>query len=50
MSKKLPIEEEKYNEKQVEKIYKEVVLEENTNKKEIILDLKAFNRQEKVIK
>ena len=43
-------EEEKYIEKQVEKIYKEVVLEENVNKKEIILDLKAFNRQEKVIK
>ena len=40
--------EEEYIEKQVENIYKELVLEEN--KKEIVLDLKGFNSQEKVIK
>ena len=41
-------EEEEYIEKQVEKTYGEIVLAENS--KEITLDLKKFNEQEKVIK
>lgn len=41
-------EEEEYIEKQVEGIYKNLLLEEN--KTHIILDLKQFNNQEKVIK
>lgn len=41
-------EEEKYIEKQVEKTYNDVLLEEK--EKEIILDLKKFNKEEKVIK
>lgn len=41
-------EEENYMEKQVEKIYKHILLEEN--EKEIIIDLKSFNNQERVIK
>ena len=40
--------EEEYIEKQVKKIYREILLEEN--KKEIVLDLKKFNNQEIVIK
>ena len=39
---------EKYIEQQVENTYKELVLEEN--EKQIVLDLKQFNKQEKVIK
>jgi len=41
-------EEEKYIEKQVKSTYNEVIIEEK--EKEIILDLKKFNIQEKVIK
>ena len=41
-------EEENYMEKQVEKIYKHILIEEN--EKEIIIDLKSFNNQERVIK
>jgi predicted nucleotidyltransferase len=41
-------EEEEYIEKQVKLIYNDVILEEK--EKEIILDLKRFNKQEKVIK
>lgn len=44
----LVTDEEDYIEKQVEKIYKEIVIEED--EKEIIVDLKVFNKQEKVIK
>ena len=48
----LVIEEEEYFEKEVKKIYNEIVIKESKieNKKEIILDLKKFNLQEKVIK
>lgn len=42
-------EEEDYIEKQVEKTYKELLINEE-NKQEIVLDLKKFNNQEKVIK
>ncbi len=45
---KLVCEEEEYIEKQVRKAYGELVLEENCN--QIVLDLKKFNEQEKVIK
>ena len=41
-------EEEEYIEKQVEKAYNDLLLEEK--EKEIILDLKKFNKEEKVIK
>ena len=41
-------EEELYIEKQVEKVYKNLIMEEN--QKQIILDLKKFNQEEKVIK
>lgn len=41
-------EEEKYIDKQVRESYSDLMLEES--KKQIILDLKKFNRQEKVIK
>ncbi len=41
-------EEQEYIQKQVEKAYNEIVLEENKN--EVVLDLKKFNMQEKVIK
>ena len=41
-------EEEEYIEKQVEKTYKNILIEES--KKQIILNLKEFNKQEKVIK
>lgn len=41
-------EEEEYIEKQVEKSYNDLLLEEK--EKEIILDLKKFNKEEKVIK
>ena len=41
-------EEEEYIEKQVEKTYNSLILEEN--EKQIILDLKKFNKEEKVIK
>lgn len=41
-------EEEEYIEKQVEIVYKNLVIEEK--EKQIILDLKEFNKQEKVIK
>ncbi|MGN1298028.1 MAG: tRNA lysidine(34) synthetase TilS [Clostridia bacterium] len=41
-------EEEKYIDKQVKESYSDLMLEEN--KEQIILDLKKFNRQEKVIK
>ena len=44
----LVVDEEEYLEKQVEKIYKEILIEEN--KSEIVIDLKQFNIQEKVIK
>ena len=44
----LVTEEENYMDKQVEKAYKETL--SNENKKEIQLDLKTFNKQEKVIK
>lgn len=45
---KLVAEEEEYIEKQVNKLYSEIVIEEKN--KEIIIDLKKFNKQEKVIK
>lgn len=45
---KLVCEEEEYIEKQVQKAYGELALEENDN--QIVLDLKKFNKQEKVIK
>lgn len=41
-------EEEKYMEKQVEKIYEDVLIEEK--EREIVLNLKEFNKQERVIK
>lgn len=41
-------EEEEYIEKQVKETYKNLMIEEN--KKHIILDLKKFNKEEKVIK
>ena len=44
----LVVDEENYLEKQVEKIYKELLITENG--KEIVLNLKEFNKQEKVIK
>lgn len=44
----LVIEEEEYMEKEVKKIYNDILIQED--EKEIILDLKEFNRQEKVIK
>ena len=44
----LVAEEENYMDKQVEKIYKEILISEN--QKEVQLDLKRFNLQEKVIK
>ena len=43
-------EEETYIEKQVEKEYKEILIEENLEKRTIIIDLKKFNNEEKVIK
>ena len=53
---KLVKEEDEYLKKQVEKIYTEIMVEEKIENenlkrpKEIILDLKKFNSQEKVIK
>ena len=47
---KLVCEQEDYIEKQVEEKYKQILVEENIKNKEIILDLKKFNNQEKVIK
>ena len=44
----LVVEQEEYIQKQVEKVYQEIVLEEK--KEYVILDLKKFNEQEKVIK
>ena len=44
----LVAEEEDYTDKQVQKIYEEILISEN--EKEIQLDLKTFNLQEKVIK
>ena len=44
----LVVDEENYIEKEVERIYKEILISEN--EKEIIIDLKSFNKQEKVIK
>ena len=44
----LVAEEEDYMDKQVQKIYEEILISEN--EKEIQLDLKMFNLQEKVIK
>ena len=44
----LVIDEEAYIEKQVEEVYNEILIKENL--REIILDLKSFNNQEKVIK
>ena len=41
-------EEDEFLEKLVQKIYKELLIEEKT--KEIVLDLKKFNKEEKVIK
>ena len=46
----LVTEEETYIEKQVEKEYKEILIEENLEKRTIIVDLKKFNNEEKVIK
>lgn len=46
----LVTEEEIYIEKQVEKEYKEILIEEDLEKRTIILDLKKFNNEEKVIK
>lgn len=43
-------EEEDYINRQVGKIYKDILVEEKIEDKEIILDLKKFNEQEKVIK
>lgn len=45
---KLVTEEEAYMEQQTKKVYEVIVLEES--KEEVILDLKLFNMQEKVIK
>ena len=45
----LVTEQEAYIETQVEKVYQEILIEENKNKY-ILLDLKKFNKQEKVIK
>ena len=42
--------EDEYMNNQVEKIYKEILIQEGQNKKEIIINLKKFNLQEKVIK
>lgn len=54
---RLVSEEEEYMEKQTKKMYKEILIEEKqkienqaTDLEEIILDLKKFNNQEKVIK
>ena len=44
----LVIDEENYIERQVEKIYKELLISES--EKEIIINLKSFNSQERVIK
>ena len=44
----LVIDEEKFIEKQIEKIYKELLISEG--EKEIVIDLKSFNNQERVIK
>ena len=44
----LVVDEENYIIKQVERIYKEILISEN--EKEIVIDLKSFNKQEKVIK
>ena len=46
---KLVTEQESYIQKQVQQIYKEIAIEE-LNQQSIVLDLKQFNRQEKVIK
>ena len=50
----LVTEQEEYIQNQVKKIYKEILLEENLQKDKekdyIVLDLKKFNNQEKVIK
>ena len=50
----LVTEQEEYIQKQVEKVYEKIVLEEKTESNQaeqyIILDLKGFNKQEKVIK
>ena len=50
----LVAEQEAYIQKQVEKVYEKIVLEERTESNQaeqyIILDLKGFNEQEKVIK
>ena len=46
---KLVTEQEIYIHKQVQQIYKEILIEE-LNQQSIILDLKKFNQQEKVIK
>ena len=45
----LVLEEEEYINKQVENVYKEIMIEELENS-QIVLDLKRFNIQEKVIK
>ncbi len=44
----LVIDEENYIEKQIEKMYKELLISES--EREIVIDLKSFNNQEKVIK
>ncbi len=46
---KLVTEQERYIQKQVEQTYKEIAIEES-NQQSIVLDLKQFNGQEKVIK
>ena len=50
----LVIEQEAYIQKQVKKVYKNIVLEEKIDSSQmeqyIILDIKGFNEQEKVIK
>jgi len=46
----LVLEEEEYITKQVEKVYKDILVDESLENKEIILDLRKFNYQEKVIK
>lgn len=46
---KLVCEEEEYIDKQVKRTYKNVMIDEEENK-QIVLDLKLFNNQEKVIK
>lgn len=46
----LVTEEEIYIEKQVGKEYKEILIEEDLEKRTIIVDLKKFNNEEKVIK